>query len=99
MYRSTEKTFSGTTPQALSDDRIAASWVLIQSRTGNATLRVVDSIATANGSITPTTGGTVLSAGGTLLLPFNGCPLTYDLQNIYCVQVTSGNGVDISYGT
>lgn len=99
MYHSSAKTFSGTGPQALAASRTPAAWVIVQSRAGNAgTMRIVDSVATLNGTVTPTTGGTVLAVGGSITMPFGGAPGFYDLENIYAVEVTNNDGVDISYG-
>ena len=100
MYHATGLTFSGTGPQALAAARKPAAWVVIQARSGNAgTVRITDSVATANGTITPTTGGTLLVATAALTMPFGGAPGFYDLQNIYCVGVTNADGVDVSYGS
>ena len=100
VYHSFGLTFASTSVTALASGRTPAAWITIQARSGNAgTIRIVSNDQTANGTITPTVGGTLLVPSASLTMPFFGAPLPYDLQKVYGVASNANDGIDVSYGS
>lgn len=80
------------TPKPITSDSTPAAWAVIQARAANA-----DSIRVGDSTITSTSGGTLLAAGGSIAMPFQGGPGAYDLSDIYLVAGNTTDGVDVNY--
>lgn len=78
----------------LSATRAAASWINIQSRSGNnvAGIYIGNSAVLANG----TQGGAKIAPGASFMLPQQDVPSPYDLTSVYVVG-TGGDIVDVLY--
>lgn len=99
VFHGYKLTATANTPVALATSNTPAKWILFQPKTDNAGVPTnVGTVWLGGPGVTPTTGGVFLNPGDSIVAWPGGGEYLHDLQQIFIVAPTGGDGVQFIYG-